>query len=189
AALLLAVVPLARIVVPLVDADFAAELLGPFRAAAYLQSYFLLILPNALVASALMFALATLLRHTLGSYIVAALVFIGSQGSAGVLGGVLGRWELAKLVDSTGITALNVMTQTWSPVDLNTRLVASEGALLWNRLVWLTLAFAALAFTYTRFRYGGTERARWWRRFLPAARSAQRGARAGDRAVPAMGMA
>jgi hypothetical protein len=165
AAMLLAVVPVAHMLLPLLHPDLGAGLLGPFRPAAYLQSYFLLILPNAFVVTALMFALATLVRHTLGSYAGAALVFAGVQGSVDVVAETLGRWDLAKLLDPTGIVALDVMRRAWSPVELNERLIGSEGALLWNRLLWLAIAFGVLWLTYRRFHFGGNAGAvRWWQR-------------------------
>lgn len=164
-ALLLLPVPFALLLAPFVHESLTPELVGPFRLAAHLQSFFLLVLPNAFVATALMFALATLMRHTLGSYLGAALVIVGAQLSDDFVGGTLGRWELAKLLSPVGHTSLKWMAKTWSPVDLNTRLVGLEGGLLWNRLLWLALMLALLGFTYTRFRYGGNAgTARWWQR-------------------------
>ncbi|HEX7153610.1 MAG TPA: M1 family aminopeptidase [Thermoanaerobaculia bacterium] len=153
-ALLLAVVPLAFMLASFIHPSAEAELLGPFRPAAYLQSYLLVGLPNAFIATGLLFALASLVRHTLGSYIGAALVFVGSLVSQLVIGGKLGRWDLAKLLDSTGTAALSVMSRTWSPGDLRTRTIATDSALLTNRLLWIAIALAALAFAYTRFRAG-----------------------------------
>ncbi len=165
AALLLLVVPLAHILVPLFHRDVGVTILGAFRPAAHLQSYVLVIVPNAFVATALLFALATLVRHTLGSYVCAALVFAAAQGSYGFVGEMLGRWDLAILLDPTGIVALDVMTRTWSPVDLNERLIGSEGALLWNRLLWLAIAGGGLVLTCRRFHFGGNAGAvRWWQR-------------------------
>ncbi|MPY90582.1 MAG: hypothetical protein GEU99_22005 [Luteitalea sp.] len=165
AAILLVVVPLVHMLLPLFHPDLGAETLGPFRTAAYLQAYFLLIVPNAFAATALMFALATLVRHTLGSYVGAALVFAGVQFNIDFVAETLGRWDLAELLDSTGLIALEVMARTWSPVELNERLIGSEGALLWNRLLWLAIAFAVLVLTYRRFHFGGNADAvRWWQR-------------------------
>ncbi|MGH7557595.1 MAG: ABC transporter permease [Gemmatimonadota bacterium] len=164
-ALLLTAVPLAFLLTPLLHPGLEPELVAPFQPAVYLQSYFLLIVPNAFVATALLFALATLVRHTMGSYLGAAMVFAGTLLTMGFVGRALGRWDLATLLSPSGHAALAVMDRTWSPVDLNTRLVGLDGGLLWNRLLWLALAFAVLGFTYTRFRYGANGgSARWWHR-------------------------
>lgn len=165
AAMLLAVVPLVRILLPLFDPGLGAEILGPFRPAAYLQSYFLLILPNAFVATALLFALATLVRHPLGSWVGAALVFAAGQFSNSYFGDFLGRWDLAAILGPTGLNALDLMRQTWSPVELNQRLIGSESALLGNRALWLAIACAVLLLAYSRFDFGGSTGAvRWWQR-------------------------
>ncbi|MFZ2493273.1 MAG: ABC transporter permease [Thermoanaerobaculia bacterium] len=163
-AILLAVVPLALVLATVVP---SGQIIAPLRPAVFLQPYFLLLLPNVLVATALMFSLATLVRHTLGSYFGAGLIFAGTLFSRGYLAGVLDRWELAQLLDCTGITAVHVRMSSWSPADLTGRLVGLEGTLLWNRLLWLFLAFVAVAFTTMRFRRdAGT--VRWWRRGSPS---------------------
>ncbi len=163
AAILLSAVPLVHILVPLFNPE--AELIGPFRPAAHLQSYVLLILPNAFVATALMFALATTVRHMAGSYAGVALVFAGTQVIVDLIAERLGRWDLAKLLDPTGIASLELMSRTWSPVESNERLIGSDGALLLNRVLWIAIAFAVLVLTTKRFDFGGNAGAvRWWQR-------------------------
>ncbi len=165
AAILLAVVPLVHILVPLFHPGLDAAVVGPFRPAAYLQSYFLIILPNVFMATAWLFALSALVRHTLGSYVGAAILFVATQTSMSFIGEMLGRWNLARMLDSTGIVAIDVMLRTWSSAELNERLVGSDGMLLWNRLVWLAVAVAVLAVTYKRFALGEqTGAVRWWQR-------------------------
>jgi hypothetical protein len=163
AAILLAPVPLVHVLAPLFQPGLDAAAVGPFRPAAYLQSYFLIIVPNVFVATAWLFALATMVRHAAASYAGAALLFALTQATMDIVGEALGRWDLARMLDSTGIAALEVMGERWSPVELNERLIGSESALLWNRLVWLAMAVAALVVTYRRFDFGGNAGAvRWW---------------------------
>jgi ABC-2 type transport system permease protein len=164
AALLLLVVPLAFVVTAFVHPDLRPEVVGPVRAAAYLQSYCLVLLPNAFVATALLFSLAMLVRHTIGSYVGAAMVFAGTLFSRGYLGQTLGLWDLATILDPTGVTPFSVMRRSWSPIDLNARLVWGEAALLWNRLLWLVLAVLALVVTHARVRRGTHARSGWWQR-------------------------
>lgn len=159
-ALLLAAVPLASLVFPHLYPDFAAELAGPATSAAYFQTYFLIVLPNVFVSTALLFAIATLVRHTMGAYIGALLVAGGTLFTSQFLAKTLGQWKLATFLDPAGVTALHLMAETWSPLDVNTRLIGAEPSLLWNRALWLALALAALAFTYARFRFGASEETR-----------------------------
>ena len=163
-ALVLLAVPLALILGPIVG-GLGPDLVGPFRPAAFLQDWFLIILPNAFVAVAVLFALAILVRHALGSYFAAAMLFLWAVLASQVVGQALGRWDLAKLLDPVGRSALELMARTWSPGDRNGRLVGVDGGLLWNRLLWITVGIAALGFAYVRFRYGANARTvRWWQR-------------------------
>ena len=189
AALLMAAVPIVRILVAVAQTGLSAEV-GPFRAAAYLQTYFLLLLPNALIATAVMFALATFVRHSLGGWLGAALLFVGGHLSQSYLGASLGRWDLATLVDVSGITALDLMSRTWSPVELNQRLIGSESMLLWNRVLLFAIAGALLLLTYSRFDFAGNAGAeRWWKRGpLGPSRSVRRGG-SGGATTPSDGQA
>jgi ABC-type transport system involved in multi-copper enzyme maturation permease subunit len=167
AAALVTTVPLVRMLVPSAQPERAAGVLGPSRPAAYLQSYVLLMLPNAFVATALLFTAATLVRHSLGSWVGAVLVAGGAQFSHSYFGDALGRWGLAQAIDPTGLNVIDVMARTWSPVELNHRLIGSESVLLWNRGLWLMIACVMLVVTYTRFDFrGGADAVRWWQRGL-----------------------
>lgn len=150
-ALLLMVIPLASLVFPFLHPEFVAELAGPMRPATHLQSYLLVIVPNVFVATALLFALATLVRHSLGAWIGALLVAGGTLFSAQILGKTLGHWKLATLLDPAGAAALQVLAATWSPLDVNARLIGPEPSLLMNRALWFVVALAAMGFAYTRF--------------------------------------
>ncbi|HEX8154442.1 MAG TPA: hypothetical protein VF698_15015, partial [Thermoanaerobaculia bacterium] len=97
-ALLLLAIPLALIVARFVHPSLTPALAGPFRLLAFLQTYFLLILPNAFVAVAVMFTLSVVMRHTLGSYLGGAAVLMGTLVSTQVIAQAQGRWKLATLL-------------------------------------------------------------------------------------------
>ncbi|MBW3670868.1 MAG: hypothetical protein KY432_04270, partial [Acidobacteria bacterium] len=166
-AMMLVVIPLAQWLVPHFNPGVGAEVVGPVRIAAHLQTYFLLIVPNAFIGTALLFSLATLVRHLVGSYIGALIVFAAMQSSLAFVGGRLERWDLASLLDPTGITALSVMSRSWSPLELNERLVGSDITLLWNRLLWISISLAVLAFVIRRFRFGATAASNRWGQCSP----------------------
>ncbi len=159
AAALAAAILVIRAVVAWTQADPATDL-GPFRAAAHLQAYVVVVLPAALIATAVMFALATALRHSLGAWLGAAFVGAGGRLTQSYVGGVLGEWRLATLLDPSGLSALTLMGQTWSPVELNQRLIGTEGLLLWNRALWIAVAGLTLAWTYARFDFSSSTAAR-----------------------------
>jgi ABC-2 type transport system permease protein len=154
-----------------------AELVGPFRPAAYLGAYLFFALPNALVATALGFALAALTRRLAVSYVAGVLLVLASVLSWLVVAGKLGRWDLARLLDPLGLTVAAGLSRTWTALEKNVRLVELEGPLLWNRVLWLGVALGVLALTHARFRLAH-----------PAAGGGRRrGAERGDPLAPAAG--
>jgi ABC-2 type transport system permease protein len=162
-ALILAAIPagfLAAVLAPGVE----AELIGPFRPAAYLGAYLVLALPNAFIATALLFSMAALSRRAVVSYLGAVLLLVTALLNWQFVAGYLGRWELAKLLDPMGLTAMAELSRVWTPVEKNTRLVGLEGSLLWNRLLWLGFALGVLALTHLRFRFAHPAARAGWSR-------------------------
>lgn len=134
------------------------ELLGPFRPDAYTTAYGFIALPMAFVATAIQFLLAALSGRAMASYIGSVLLLLISHS-----GGLIAR-ELAILLDITGIHSIIGIFKDWTPTETNTRLIAMEGELLWNRLLWLGLALGALAFTYHRFEFAHGTAGPFWRK-------------------------
>jgi ABC-2 type transport system permease protein len=141
-----------------------AELIGPFRPAAYLGAYLSIALPNAFVASAVLFSMAALSRRAVATYIGSLLIFIVVVFSRVFVAGTLGSWELAKLLDPFGWTVLGELSRAWTPVEKSTRVIGLQGSLLWNRLLWVGIALGVLTLTHLRFRMAHhTAGARWSR--------------------------
>ena len=132
-------------------AGIEAEILGPFRAAAYLTTFFYILVPNAFFATAIQFSLSALTRRAMGSYLVGALLF----AAAYLIGqGLQDAGEWGNLVDPTGFTpVLSHLSNDWSPLEKNTRLFLLEGSFLVNRLLWLGISLGLLTFTYFRFQF------------------------------------
>ena len=161
---------------------------APFHAATYVGTYGLLLLPNAFVATALMFSLAALTRRAAASYCGAVLLACMSAFSWTVVAGTWRQWELAKVLDPLGATILGELSMVWTPAERSTRPIELQGAVLWNRMLWLTIAAGVLAVTYQRFRFrhhAGRAAARTRPSGTPAAREAD--TRAGRPAAPAPG--
>ncbi|HEX8359904.1 MAG TPA: M1 family aminopeptidase [Longimicrobium sp.] len=184
-ALILLAVPAALLLAALVPGP-EAELIGPFRPAAYLGPFFMFALPNAFVATALFFSAAALSRRAMAGYVGAVLLFFAGMTSWIVLAMQLGWWKLATRVDPLGLTVLGELSKTRTPLQKGTRLIALEGSLLANRLVWVGIALAVLALTYLRFRFAHPVE-RTWRRARGAAR-AEAPARSAPITVPEVPM-
>lgn len=145
--LVLLAVP-AGLLLALHGSGIEAELLGPFRAAAYLTAFFFIVLPNAFFATAIQFSVAALSRRAIGSYLGGAALFVAAY----VVGQALqhqGQW--GNLIDPMGFTPIMGHMSSWSPLELNARLVLLEDTFLLNRLLWLGVSLGMLAFTYSRF--------------------------------------
>lgn len=133
------------------------EILVPFNAAAYLTAYAFIALPNAFFATALQFSLATLKQKSILAYIASLILFILSYLLAVILFGPLKQQVLGSLIDPVGVvTVLDHMTATWSPIELDSRLLLLEGPLLMNRLFWFLLSLIILFFTARNFRFSRT---------------------------------
>ncbi|HZQ22319.1 MAG TPA: M1 family aminopeptidase [Terriglobales bacterium] len=126
--------------------------LGPQRIAAYLQPYFLLVLPNLIFLAAIFFALAALGRKMLPVYAGSVLLLIGyfvaQQLSNNINVNVPGA-----LADPFGGNAIDRLTQYWTPFERNTRLIPLSGILLLNRALWLGVGALILAYTYHKFTF------------------------------------
>jgi ABC-type transport system involved in multi-copper enzyme maturation permease subunit len=137
--------------------------IGPFRPAAYLTAYAIVALPNAVVATALQFAVAVRTGRAMTSYAGSLLlVFMGFFVASLLL---YGR-GLGTLLDPIGIRFLvEDLAHSWTTVERDTRLLGLEGAVLANRLLWLGVALATIAATHLRFRFAHrVVRDRPWRR-------------------------
>jgi ABC-type transport system involved in multi-copper enzyme maturation permease subunit len=136
-----------------------AETIGPFRLASYVTAYAFLSLPNAFVATALQFSLATRTGRPMASYLASLfLIFMGFF----VASLLLFRRGLGTLLDPTGIRfVVEDIAHLWTTVEKNTRLLALEGIVLENRLAWMGLAAAVLAYTALRFRFEHRGQSRW----------------------------
>jgi hypothetical protein len=159
-ALVLFAIPLGLAVSTLVGRPDSAAL-GPFRAAAFLQPYLLLLLPSAVLSGAVLFSVGVRSRQIVPVYLSAVGLFIvfmmfGADAPPGE--------ELHPLLGPLGFQALNQVTRYWTAAEQNTRLIGFPGILLLNRLVLLAVAGAVLGMLHLRFRFahpdGGRRRRR-----------------------------
>lgn len=129
--------------------------LGPTRLADHLYGYFLLALPNLLVHSAIFFALATVTRSMMGTY----LGVVGFVSGYFVLDGAFAdRPQLqtaVALADPFGVRAFDDATRYWTVAERNVTLPDFTGALLYNRLLWIGIALVCLALAHAAYRVAG----------------------------------
>ncbi|HEX8625870.1 MAG TPA: M1 family aminopeptidase [Allosphingosinicella sp.] len=137
--------------------------IGPNRIGDHLYAYFLIGLPNVLITASVFFALATVSRSMMGTYL-GLLAFLGLYFS---LLSAIG-WR-AEIVQSFGIAepftnrAFDDATRYWTTPERNTLLPEFSGTLLYNRLLWIGISILFLAAAYFGFDFaekGGSRRRR-----------------------------
>ncbi len=152
-----------------------AELIGPFRPAAFLTAYAFIAIPNAFVATAIQFALAVRSGQGMASYVGSFLLIFMGFFVASLL---LFNRGLGTLLDPIGIRfVVEDIAHLWTPIEKNQRLLEMEGIVLTNRLFWISIALITIALTYIGFRFTHhtgnrgfslhTLRAGWWKRITP----------------------
>src|SRR4029079_16939198 len=144
-------------VMPWVD----PETVGPQKLSYYAWNFAVFAIPNIFLMSAILFALATILRSMMAAYVGAITLVMGYLVTSSTLGrkieyrDIFARWE------PLGSGALQEVTRYWTQAEMNTRLVDLSGLVLFNRIWALVLGLLFLGFTVWRFSM--TERApsRW----------------------------
>ncbi len=135
---------------------------GPFRILDYVFGIFVVLAPNVLLTSSIIFGTAMLQRKLIPIYVVTLLLFI-----LYVLASMLGNSPLmamsspfveegggiSSLLDPFAVIPFFEQTAFWSAEDKNVLLPELQGAFLYNRLIWLSIAISAFAFTYHRFQF------------------------------------
>ena len=151
-ALCMLLVPLAILVGSAMPWADPAQL-GPNRLVDHLYGYFLLALPNLFIHSAILFALATITRSMMASY----LGVIGFVSSFFVLRDAFGdRPQLETVValaDPFGGRALSDAVRYWTVAERNVMLPDFTGALLENRLLWVGISIVCLALACAAYRF------------------------------------
>ncbi|HEX6158809.1 MAG TPA: ABC transporter permease, partial [Thermoanaerobaculia bacterium] len=128
------------------------ENLGPNRITDHLYAYFLIALPNLLTHSAIFFALATITRSMMATY-------IGVVGFAGAFFSLQGAFDRPQVEAAVAIAeplasrAVKDAVRYWTIAERNTMLPEFSGALLYNRLVWLAVSVLCLAAAYAAYRF------------------------------------
>lgn len=126
--------------------------LGPNRLVYHLYGYLLIALPNLLLHSSVLFALATITRSIMATYLGVISFVCGFF----MLQDASSRPQLETAVavaEPFAARALKDATRYWTIAERNTMLPELAGALLYNRLLWVSVALLFLAAAYARYRY------------------------------------
>jgi ABC-type transport system involved in multi-copper enzyme maturation permease subunit len=129
-----------------------AEKIGPFRLGDYIWALLVMCLPTILILGAAFFALATVTRSMMWSYICAMLLLVLYFVTRGMLRDPSFD-EIAALTDPFGMSALSIVTKYWTAAERNGQLPELTGVFLANRLIWLAAGLALFTLAASLFRF------------------------------------
>lgn len=164
-----------------------ADGIGPNRVADHLYAYFLIGLPNVLTTASIFFALATISRSMMGTYVglvTFLMLYFSLQGALG------GRPDLVQgfaIAEPFSGRAFVDATRYWTTPERNTMLPEFAGALLYNRLLWLGISVIFLGLAYFGFNFahkGGSPSRRRKQRLAALAASGDEGTGPSPRPLP-----
>ncbi len=127
------------------------ETIGPFRPGDYLYAYFVIGLTNVFLTSALFFALATVTRSMMATYVGVVGFFIVYISLTSALSKPEYEQVLA-WVEPFGAAAYGLVTRYWTAAERNSLNAPLEGVLLYNRLIWTGVGVLFLASAYALYR-------------------------------------
>lgn len=128
------------------------DIIIDFNALAYIQAYFVYIIPNILLIGSIVFSVVTFTRNIAAGFIVVVLLLL----IQGLISSALGESDeryLAALLDPFGARASNYYTQYWTKAEQNELLLPVKGVVIYNRLLWLGLSSLIFALCYNKFSF------------------------------------
>ena len=117
--------------------------LEPFHLATYARPFFLVVVPDVLIVSALFFAVGALTRSLFAIYTQGIALVAGFAIARRILD-ALDQRTLSAMIDPFGVEAYELLTRYWTVSERNVQQIPLSGPLLANRL------------TLARHRGGGT---------------------------------
>ncbi len=125
---------------------------GPLYFGAYINTFFLFVVPNMLMAGAITFALANKWKNTVISFVGIIVVMMGYIISGTLLSDIENE-VIGALSDPFGIRTYSIVTKYFTPAEKNTVIPAFEGLLLTNRLIYISFSAVVLLISYFSFSF------------------------------------
>lgn len=129
------------------------ETVGPNHPSYYLFSYFILALPGIFLTSSIFFAIATITRSMMYTYVAVVAFLVLYLAFLSVIGNTPEWQDTAAIFEPFGLGAIAVITEYWTVTERNSTLPVFEGALLYNRFIVIGISLLALALAYSRFSF------------------------------------
>ncbi len=139
------------------------DALQAFHLSSYTRPFCLLVIPNIVFVSALMFAVGALTRNLFAIY-TQGIALLAGYAIAQIMLVSLDQFQLAGMLDPFGDTAFGLLTRYWTISERNSRPFTLSGPLLTNRLIWLGVAAVLVLVTLAFVRLEASPRSIGWRR-------------------------
>ncbi|WP_033962117.1 ABC transporter permease/M1 family aminopeptidase [Psychroserpens jangbogonensis] len=128
------------------------DIVGAFRFTAYLQAYFIYIIPNILLFGAIVFAIVTYTRNIAAGFIAIILLMLIQGLVSSILSDPDNRF-LSALLDPYGAEAANYYTRYWTVAEQNEDMLPIKELIIYNRLLWLGIGTLIFGFVYKFFKF------------------------------------
>ena len=125
--------------------------IGPFNLIAYLQTYFIFIIPNLLFFGSIIFSIVSISRNIYAGFITVIVLFCIQQISQSVFSG-LDDLFLSAILDPFGKVAAFIDTSNWTTEDKNVKLLPISKYLIYNRLLFLSITAGIVSLFYKNFK-------------------------------------
>ena len=152
---LVACIPLLGILLAVFVAPYFYEdinKIGPTYLMAYVDTFFTFLLPNTILISAIIFALAVKFRSTIVSFIGAVFLLVGYLFASSYISNI-DYGTMALLADPFGVNSISEITKYWTLSEKNSQWLSFGGPMLMNRLLWLGIALAIFMMSYFNFSF------------------------------------
>lgn len=135
------------------------EKLTSFDFMSYFWPWLLIVVPNILMATSIVFAITVFSKNRMYTYVGAVFVYtlyilgssvLNSPIISGVISNSAANQLLAALIDPFGLIAVFEQTYLWTAIEKNSLLISFSGNLMWNRILWIGLSMS-IAFIAYRF--------------------------------------
>ena len=128
------------------------DLLGPNNLMAYVNGFFITVVPNFILFGSIIFALVTFSRNIYVGFVFVLVLFLLQTLLDSATQNVDNRYLVA-LFDPFGFQPILYFTRYWSVDEQNVNNLPLSGVLLYNRLIWLGLAAVVLGLVYYKFSF------------------------------------
>ncbi len=119
------------------------------------------ILPSIMLCAAISFATACFSRNVLATYLSGLMIYVvyfitsiyvGSPLFGDAMPAEPQTKLLAALIDPFGLSAFEVQTEFWTPLERNSQVVPLSGSVLLNRAIWIGVTLVIMLGVYARFK-------------------------------------